>query len=287
MLVVGRTGQLGRALQRARPDAVFLDRAALDLRWEDDAVRAALDGAGPSVSGVIVAAAYTDVEGAEEDEDTAHRVNARAPGVIAQWCAERGIPLAFPSTDYVFDGSGGTPWQPGDAVGPLNAYGRSKLAGERAVADSGACAGVLRTSWVYDSTGRNFLTTMLNLSRAKDALSVVSDQIGRPTHADDLARACLLAVEGRLSGVFHVSGGGPFTSWAGFARLAIQTAGHDCAVRDVPSAHYPTVAERPLNSRLDVSAFERAAGMPLPDWRARVADAAQAWKLQAALEPMQ
>ena len=273
-LIIGQTGQLGRALARARPDAMFLDRAALDLCCDEDAIRAALDAVEPPVPGVIIAAAYTRVDDAEDDADTAHIVNARAPGIIARWCAEAGLPVVYPSTDYVFSGTGERPWEPGDTTDPLNAYGRSKLAGERAVAESGARHVILRTSWVYDSDGRNFLTTMLRLGAERDRVQVVSDQIGRPTHADDLARACLSAVDGNASGIFHVSGSGPFTSWAGFARHAFEAARHDCRVDEVPSSHYPTKAERPKNSRLDISAFEQVFGASAPDWRGRVAEAA-------------
>ena len=283
-LIIGQTGQLGRALARARPDAMFLDRAALDLCCDEDAIRAALDAVEPPVPGVIIAAAYTRVDDAEDDADTAHIVNARAPGIIARWCAEAGLPVVYPSTDYVFSGTGERPWEPGDTTDPLNAYGRSKLAGERAVAESGARHVILRTSWVYDSDGKNFLTTMLSLSLDSSYVQVVSDQIGRPTHADDLARACLLAVDGEATGTFHVSGGGPFTSWAGFARQAFAAIEHDCRVDNVRSSFYKTKAKRPKNSRLDISAFEQAYGESPPDWRERVAEAARAWEPQLYLD---
>ena len=273
LVVVGGSGQLGRALRITRPDAVFLERDALDLRWDEPRIRAALDGASADASGVIIAAAWTDVDGAESDPHAALQTNARAPGMIARWCADQSVPVVYPSTDYVFDGSGDAPWTPACIPAPLGAYGASKLAGERAVMGSGARATVMRTSWVYDGVGPNFPLTMRRLARERPRLAVVSDQIGRPTHAGDLARACLLAVEaGQSSAVHHYSGGGDFASWADFARAVLDSSGLDAVVEDVPSSDYPTKAQRPRNSRLDISSFTQAFGETPPDWRARVSE---------------
>ena len=267
ILVFGRTGQVGSYLA-ARPGVVALGREAADLA-DPDACVAAIRAHAPAA--VINAAAWTAVDAAEDDPQGAHLANAAAPGAMAQTCARLGIPCVHISTDYVFDGSGDRPWRPGDTPAPLNAYGRSKLAGERAVAGAGGVHAILRTSWVVSPRGRNFLTTMLRLGAERDRLTVVADQIGGPTPAADLAAACH-AVAQRLidrpdlSGIYHYAGT-PDTSWAGFARAIMQDAGLPCEIADIATADWPTPAARPLNSRLDCSTLA-ALGLPRPDWRA-------------------
>ena len=268
IVVLGRSGQLAREIARAAPEAVFLGREAADL--SDPAAPArAIDDHAPRA--VINAAAFTDVDGAESAEDAAMRLNADAPGAIARACAARAIPFVHVSTDYVFDGSGTRPWQPDDAPAPLGAYGRSKLAGERAVAAAGGAYAILRTAWVVSAHGKNFVTTMLRLGAERERLTVVADQVGGPTPAADLARACLtvagaLAVEPRLAGTYHYSGA-PEVSWADFARAIIAGAGLPARVADIATADWPTPAARPLNSRLDCSATGAAFGLARPDWR--------------------
>ncbi|MBW7921132.1 MAG: dTDP-4-dehydrorhamnose reductase [Rubellimicrobium sp.] len=275
VVVIGRTGQLARALARLAPDARFLGREALDLADPAAAVAALaphLAGAGA----VINAAAYTAVDRAEAEEPLAFTVNAATPGALAGAAAGAGVPFVHVSTDYVFDGSGNRPWQPADAPAPLNAYGRSKLAGEQAVAAAGGVHAVLRTSWVFSGEGQNFVTTMLRLGATQTRLRVVADQTGGPTPASALAGACLtiaraLARDPALSGVYHYAGA-PDTSWAGFARAILAAAGLAAQVEDIPTADYPTPARRPLNSRLDCSATETAFGLARPDWRAALRD---------------
>jgi dTDP-4-dehydrorhamnose reductase len=267
ILVFGKTGQLARELAQS-DDVICLGRGDADLT-NPAACAAAIKTHAPTA--VINAAAYTAVDRAEEEETLAHVINGEAPGAMARACAGLGIPFVQVSTDYIFDGSGNTPWCPKDATGPLNAYGRSKLAGEAAVRAAGGPHAILRCSWVVSSHGNNFVKTMLRLGRDRDGLSIVADQIGAPTPARDLARACL-EMAGQLqqapgkSGTYHLQGA-PQVSWAGFAREIFAQANIACAVTDIATRDYPTPAVRPLNSRLDCSVLETVFGIPQPDWR--------------------
>ncbi|WP_264214772.1 dTDP-4-dehydrorhamnose reductase [Leisingera thetidis] len=267
ILVFGKTGQLARELA-AHDGVTCLGRDQADL-GDPGACAAAIREAEPQA--VINAAAYTAVDKAEEEEALANVINGAAPGAMAAACAELGIPFVTVSTDYVFDGSGTAPWQPGDAAAPLNAYGRSKLAGEKMVRAAGGAYAILRTSWVVSAHGHNFVKTMLRLGKERERLTIVADQIGAPTPARDIAGACLemarqLIADPGKSGLYHLAGA-PQTSWAGFAREIFRQAGIACAVEDIPTSAYPTPAARPLNSRLDCSALESVFGLPQPDWR--------------------
>ncbi|MGB3455676.1 MAG: dTDP-4-dehydrorhamnose reductase [Litorimonas sp.] len=278
LLVIGKTGQLSRALARETDaqgvQAAFLDRQACDLSWPSERIRSALSLQLDKADAVILSAAYTAVDKAEEEETAATAVNAEAPGIIARLCAEHAVPIVHLSTDYVFAGEACEPYTSDHPVEPLNAYGRSKEAGERDVRAANPRHAILRTSWVYDGTNRNFLTTMLRLAEAHDRLTVVDDQIGRPTYAGDLARACLAAVR-KLTGdstfpggTYHVSNTGDPVSWAGFARAIFEAAGVDSVeVVGIPTVEYPTPAKRPAWSVMDVGAFEAAFGLDLPEWR--------------------
>ena len=192
---------------------------------------------------------------------------------MAGACAELGIPLVHVSTDYVFDGTGEAPWTPEDRPAPLNAYGRSKLAGEEAIRASAAAHVILRTSWVFSAFGANFVKTMLRLSETRDALSIVDDQIGGPTPAAGIARTCLALAaaleEGQGGGTYHYAGA-PATTWKCFARETFACAHRDVAVTGIATADYPTPARRPLNSRLDCSALARDFGIAPPDWKAHL-----------------
>ncbi len=273
VLVFGKTGQVARALAIAGPARGIvvqnLSRAEADL---SDSVACAAAIAATDADAVINAAAWTAVDAAEDQEDAAQVVNADAPGAIALACAARGLPFAHISTDYVFDGTPGDPWTPDAPTAPLGAYGRTKLAGERAVLDSGALAVVLRTAWVFDGAGKNFVTTMLRLSETRDALSVVADQIGGPTPADAIADACLtiaqVLVDGAGQGGIHHFSGAPDVSWADFARAIFATADRTVTVTDITTADYPTPAARPANSRLDCTSLTAAFGIARPDWQA-------------------
>ncbi|MBO9444128.1 dTDP-4-dehydrorhamnose reductase [Phaeobacter italicus] len=272
ILVFGETGQLARELA-ADETVTCLGRDQADLS-HPAACAAAIRQAQPQA--VINAAAYTAVDKAESDEALASVINGAAPGAMAATCADMGIPFVTVSTDYVFDGSGDAPWQPGDATGPLNAYGCSKLAGEEAVRAAGGAYAILRTSWVVSAHGNNFVKTMLRLGRERDRLTIVADQIGAPTPARDIAGACLamarqLAEDAGKSGTYHLQGA-PETSWADVARAVFAEANITCQVEDIPTTAYPTPATRPLNSRLDCASLEQAFGILQPDWRLGLRD---------------
>jgi dTDP-4-dehydrorhamnose reductase len=271
LLVFGRTGQVATELARRAPGAVFLGRDQADLS-DPAACAAAIRAHGPAA--VINAAAWTAVDRAETEVAAATVVNGDAPGAMARQCAALDIPFLHVSTDYVFDGSGSAPWQPGDATGPLGAYGRSKLAGEVAVRAAGGRHLILRTSWVFSAHGANFVKTMLRLGASRPGLRVVGDQIGGPTPAADIAAALLTAAaalrDGAEGGAHHFAGQ-PETSWAGFARETFVRAGLAVTVEEIATEDYPTPARRPLNSRLDCSALATAFGIPAPDWRAGLA----------------
>lgn len=275
LLVFGRSGQVAQELQRLAPGALYLSRAEADLL---DPAACAAQILAHRPRAVINAAAWTAVDRAESEEAAATLVNGDSPGAMARACAGLGIPFVTISTDYVFDGSGERPWRPGDATGPLGAYGRSKLLGEAAVAAAGGVHAILRTSWVFSAHGANFVKTMLRLGAGRDQLNVVADQIGGPTPAADIAQACLVMAQGLqrdpgLAGIYHLSGG-PDVSWAAFARAVFAGAGLAVTVTDIPGAAYPTPARRPGNSRLDCADLARF-GLARPDWRAGLATVLQ------------
>lgn len=278
LAVIGKTGQLGQALLREGEDLghqiIALDREALDLTASPKQIKAAIAGLPSGLDGLILAAAYTDVDGAETNADLAYAINSTAPAAIAMACAQHDIPMIHISTDYVFDGEADQPYSPDDDTDPLGVYGASKLDGELAVINSGARALILRTSWVFDAINKNFLTTMIKLAKTRDEVSVVDDQIGRPTYAGHLAQAVLKAAEGLAeepdleTGVYHITGGGEEVTWAGFAKAIFQTVGSDTHVDEIPTSDYPTPAERPQYSVLDTDRFERTFRHPLPEWQA-------------------
>ena len=272
LLVFGKTGQVARELAARAPDATYLGREDADLS-DPAAVAAALKAARPSL--VINAAAWTAVDKAEEEEATATLVNGEAPGAMARAAAELGVPFLHISTDYVFDGTGETPWTEDAPVAPLGAYGRTKLLGEASVRAAGGEHVILRTAWVFSSHGANFVKTMLRLSETRDALSIVDDQIGGPTHAGAIAEALLTVAAAcragkGVTGTYHFAGT-PHVSWAGFAREIFAAAGREVAVTPIPSSDYPTPAERPKNSRLDCAKIAADYGIQAPDWRAGLA----------------
>ncbi|EKE43292.1 hypothetical protein OCGS_2629 [Oceaniovalibus guishaninsula JLT2003] len=273
VLVFGRTGQVARALIDRGPGrgiaVAALGRDAADL---SDPAACAARIARTDADAVVNAAAWTAVDAAEADEDAARIVNADAPAAMARACAARDLPFVHISTDYVFAGTGTDPWRPDDATAPVNAYGRTKRAGEQGVLEAGGRAVVLRTSWVFSGQGANFLTTMLRLARTRDALDVVEDQVGGPTPAPAIADACLTIADRLVrregqGGIHHLSGA-PDVSWADFARAIFAVSGDRVAVTGIPTAAWPTPAPRPANSRLDCSGLAAAFGIGRPDWRA-------------------
>lgn len=274
ILCFGETGQVAREIMRHAAligaTVETLGRARADLADSSacaDRVRAT------DADIILNAAAYTAVDQAEADARMAQLVNGDAPGAMARAAAERGLPFLHISTDYVFDGAGRDPWAEDAPVSPLGVYGATKLDGERQVAAAGGAHVILRTSWVFSAHGRNFVKTMLRLGAARDALSVVDDQVGGPTPAHEIAKA-LLAIacsfaEGRgHSGIFHFSGA-PACSWADFAEavFAASSQPHKPQVNRIPTSAYPTPARRPLNSCLDCTKIRQVYGIGQPDWR--------------------
>lgn len=266
IVVFGRTGQVATELAR-QADVVALGRDVADLS-DPAACAAAILERRPRL--VINAAAYTAVDRAEHAPALAHVINADAPGAMARACADLGVPFLHISTDYVFDGTGTAPWRAADTPAPQNVYGHTKLAGEGAVAAAAGQWAVMRTAWVFSAHGTNFVNTMLRLSKARDHLDVVSDQVGCPTPAKDIAAALLrmgAAMEaGQPGGIYHF-GGQPAVSWADFARAIFARAHAAMTIRDIPTSAYPTPAARPMNGRLDCCALETDFGIPAPDWR--------------------
>ena len=267
LLVFGKTGQVARELQCLAPRATYLGRDEADL-LNPAACAAAI--AATNAEAIINAAAWTAVDKAETEEAAATTVNGDAPTAMAKAAAAKGIPFLHISTDYVFDGTGTQPFTPDHPTAPLGAYGRSKLAGEQGVRAANGPHLILRTSWVVSAHGANFVKTMLRLGRERETLNVVADQIGGPTPAAAIAQALVTAAnamtQGAPGGTHHFAGQ-PDTSWADFARAIMAEANLPCRINDIPTADYPTPAKRPLNSRLDCSAFTAAFGVPRPDWR--------------------
>lgn len=269
VLLLGRDGQVGWELRRALAPfgrIIALGRMDLDLS-DPGAIRRVVDESRPNV--IVNAAAYTAVDRAETDQDLAMAINGDAPGVLAEEARRLGATLVHYSTDYVFDGSKGSPYTEEDPTNPLSVYGRSKLAGERAIQEVDGPHLIFRTSWVYGARGRNFLLTMLRLAAERTELRVVVDQRGAPTWSRDIARAtaAALARDG-ARGLFHLTAGGE-TTWHGFAEAII--AGRDdlAARRVVPisTADFPTPAVRPAYSVLSNQKLHREMDIALPHWR--------------------
>jgi dTDP-4-dehydrorhamnose reductase len=284
-LVTGASGQVGGALALTPPAGVRIvapRRTMLDLALGNALDLAPLLAA-EGITAIVNCGAYTKVDQAEDEPELAQRINGDAPGALARAAAAAGIPLVHISTDYVFSGDKPAPYDETDATGPQGTYGRSKLAGEQAVTASGARHAILRTAWVFSPGGSNFVRTMLRLGRERDALGVVADQLGCPTHAGDLAAAVaqvtLALEEGAESGLWHAVNAGE-TSWHGlashiFARAA--THGRPAPiVRALTTAEYPTKAVRPANSRLATAKLRRDFGIALRDWEAAVDEAVDA-----------
>lgn len=287
VLVPGGHGQLGRDLAAVGAalgesvDVVAPGSAELDVTEPGAVVEAVADlAAGAAQEGrwpvVVNAAAYSAVDAAEDDEDTAFAVNADGPRMLAAVCSSRSVPLVHVSTDYVFGGAADRPYEPGDPLGPRSAYGRTKAAGEDAVLGSGARAWVVRTAWLYGASGHNFVKTMIDLEARRDTLSVVDDQVGSPTWSGDLARGLLelagrvAAGEGPARAVLHCTNAGQAT-WFDLARAVFEELGADPErVRPCTTEEFPRPAPRPAYSVLSSSAWAEAGLTPLRPWREAV-----------------
>jgi dTDP-4-dehydrorhamnose reductase len=272
LLLTGPTGQVGWELQRRLAplgQVVALDREALDLT-HPETVAAVVRSNRPDL--IVNAAAYTAVDRSEREPRACFAVNAESVALLAQEAAGLGALLVHYSTDYVFDGAKRRPYIESDPTGPINTYGRSKLAGEQEIARSGCRHLILRTSWVYAMRGRNFVLTMLKLARERPQLRVVNDQVGAPTWARDLADATLAALHRPepLEGLYHVAAAGS-TTWFEFTGRLLRLAGLDTPVAPIASSEYPTPAARPAYSVLDSGRFEQATGVRIGPWDERLA----------------
>jgi dTDP-4-dehydrorhamnose reductase len=279
ILVLGADGQVGFQTMRALAPlgdvtGSRLDGAAgLKIDVTDHAgLEGVLMAVRPSV--IVNAVAYTAVDRAEEEPALATAINATSVGVLGELAARIGAAVVHYSTDYVYSGITDRPWREDDPAAPLNAYGRSKLAGDEALLASGADTLILRTSWVYDRRGRNFLLTMRRLLAERDEVRVVADQIGAPTWARLIAQGTALILAqtaadgfrlGERRGVYNLTCGGS-TSWHGFAMAIRDFTGSRCKVIPVTTAEYPLPAPRPMDSRLDNAKVEATFGVRLPDW---------------------
>jgi dTDP-4-dehydrorhamnose reductase len=283
LLVLGGSGQLGTQLRTlALPQGVTLDaptRSAVDI---GDAAAIQRIVAAEPWSTVIDAAGYTKVDRAESEEELAFAINAGAAACLASETGKRGIPLIYVSSDYVFDGCKRAPYIETDATAPLNAYGRSKLEGERRVSAANFRHIILRTAWLYSPHGTNFVRTILRLAREQEHLTVVDDQRGCPTSARDLAKACLhIALlcaadpEQTQYGVYHFAGAGAAT-WFEFAKAIVEQAagqlGRLPQVVPIPTVQRPSPALRPADSRLDCTAIQSAFGLEPRPWRCALAE---------------
>jgi dTDP-4-dehydrorhamnose reductase len=286
ILLTGVTGQVGSALFGPLSKIVTVlpaDRSQLNLS-QPAALPGALDQFMPDL--IVNPAAYTAVDLAEDEREKAFRVNSESPEALAKWAARRDVPLLHFSTDYVFDGSGERPWREDDAPSPLSTYGSSKLAGERAIMDSGCRHLIVRTSWVYAAQGKNFLRTIARLAAERKELSVVADQFGAPTSARVIAEAVfkILQKEGKGSddlfrcsgGLINISASGE-TTWHGFANAilaGLKRRGLKPEIEQlvaIATSEYPTKAVRPRNSRLDHRRLNDRYGIVMPSWRAALA----------------
>ena len=284
LLVTGASGQVGWELSRSLlplGDVIALDRRGCDLS-QPELLPSLIYDLKPDV--IVNAAAYTAVDKAEQEEQLATTINGTAVGVLAEESRKAGILLVYYSTDYVFDGVKETPYTEEDAPHPINAYGRSKLAGETAMCQAGGAYVILRTSWVYAGRGHNFVRTMLRLAGERYELRIVDDQIGTPTWAHDIADATAQIIhairreraEGRFaSGILNLTASGA-TSWHGFAGAIFEDARRHGLLqrvphlKPIPSAEYPTPAARPKNSRLARERLSKRFGIALPDWKQRL-----------------
>lgn len=272
ILITGANGQLGRSLRRlggvSPHNYFFTDVAELDITDAAAVLRTVEER---RIDVIVNCAAYTNVEKAEDDEPTAELLNHKAAGNLAAAAKATGATLFHVSTDYVFDGTAHTPYTEDGTPSPLGAYGRTKLAGERAVMASGCRYLIFRTAWLYSEYGNNFLKTMLRLTSERDTLQVVFDQIGTPTYAGDLALAIFSIIESERyagnEGVYHFTDEG-VCSWYDFATEIAAAAGHDsCRIIPCHTSEFPTKAARPAYSVLDKTKIKTTFDMDIPHWR--------------------
>lgn len=267
ILITGAKGQLGSSIReklKLNKECIFLSREELDLTNINN-IYAVLSNYNPDI--IINCAAYTAVDKAEDDRETAEMVNALAPAVIASYCSENNCRLIHISTDYVFNGYKTSPYYETDLPDPLNVYGLTKLKGEQLVTGNCEDAVIIRTSWVYSAYGNNFVKTMLRLMESKDSLNVVNDQHGTPCYAGDLAEAILhiAGLDYWLPGIYHYSNAGA-TTWFEFAERIKQFAEKNVELKPITSEFYPVKAKRPKYSVLSKEKIHAVYNLKIPDW---------------------
>lgn len=270
VIVTGANGQLGRELQAlstSHPgfDFIFTTRHHLPLD-NSDAINEFIQKHQPNY--FINCAAYTAVDKAETEKELAYKINAEAPGIIAEICKKNNVRLIHISTDYVFNGLGKAPYKEEDATDPVNVYGATKLEGEKRVMRLAPDAVIIRTAWVYSVFGNNFAKTMLRVMAEKDQVNVVNDQFGTPTYAGDLAEVIVQIISSKQwkAGIYHFSNAGQI-SWYDFAVAIKELAGNNCTVNPIPTSAYPTPARRPHYSVLDKTKIQQAFDISVQDWK--------------------
>jgi dTDP-4-dehydrorhamnose reductase len=264
ILVLGSNGQLGFELKRLLAnDAIYLDRNDCDLSKKTD-LQGIFDKY--KFSTLINAAAYTQVDKAEDEQDLAFEINAVAPGYLAELCKEHGVKFIHFSTDYVFDGLSKVPYLEEQSIAPINYYGFTKAEGEKRILILNPEALIIRTSWVYSSHGNNFVKTMIKFGNSREELKVVNDQFGSPTWARELALVTLAAINKDLKGFYHFSQGGQ-CSWYEFALEIKKISGFSAKVMPIPTTEYPTRAKRPNYSLLSKEKIKKDLNLEIPDWK--------------------
>lgn len=275
ILLFGHNGQVGKELIKSCPSSISLiskSSADIDFVSPDDISNCIIQ---LKPDFVINAAAFTDVEKAEINADQAFQINAKAPEIIAIEAKKLDIPLLHISTDYVFDGSGNKPWMPEDEVNPISVYGQSKSDGERRIIQSGCKYCILRTSWIYSEHNKNFLKTVISLSKKNKSIQVVFDQIGGPTSAQSVAETCYKIIDSYsnnnfISGIFHFTGY-PDVSWANFAEVILSSMGSDAKVQKIPSSEYKSAVCRPKNARLNCDSLYSTYNIKRSNWKVDLA----------------
>tara|TARA_B100001093_G_scaffold519363_1_gene608017 strand:- start:2483 stop:3343 length:861 start_codon:yes stop_codon:yes gene_type:complete len=271
ILLFGKNGQVGLALQRYLPKNIHLiskSKEEVDFTSADE-IKKSIRSSNPNF--IINAAAYTDVEKAELDSEKVFQINAYAPEQIALEAKKLKIPFIHLSTDYVFDGSGDMPWKPNDKVNPINEYGKSKSEGERRIVKIDCEYCILRTSWIFSQDNKNFLKTIINLSNKNSSISIIDDQIGGPTSSKSIAEACFKIIQAHsnnhfVQGVFHFSGY-PYVSWAEFAEAIIYLTKAKATVKKIASSKFKTIAVRPKNSRLNCDSLFSTYNIKQSSWK--------------------
>ena len=277
ILVIGKNGQLGKSIQKLitnteqTEDFIFVGREELDLSNENMVTRYFKDN---SFDIIINCAAYTQVDKAEEEQKLANQVNNLAVSQLAQIAKNQQAKLVHISTDYVFDGKNNKPYKETDRTNPISVYGKTKLAGEKAIQEIlPADATIIRVSWMYSEYGNNFVKTMLRIGKERDEINVINDQIGSPTYATDLAEVILQAIkyknlkkENQITQIYHYSNEGKI-SWYEFAKEIFKIAKIDCKVNPIVSEHYPTLAKRPKISLMNKSKISNRFDINIFEWR--------------------